>query len=245
MLFPWQAFSAAHFAVAPGVIEFDLENIQTQTFLVTNDGDQRIRLIVRPVYYAVDSRFLAAGKPIDAAQITDDNLTKFILASPRVFSLKPGQKRNVRVSLKKGAGDAPGDYRAHLLVQTLGSAEGPEEGGGAGQGVQIKLTTSLESALAVYARRGKAKPELAWTCAKNAQGQLVINLKNPTPWRYNGWAGLIDPSGTAKPFFMRLVAQRESVKELILNPPYPQSITLQWGPQQDQLTDGSASCQVP
>jgi len=237
-------YGAARFNVSPGLIEFELAKVQTQSFMVSNTGSERVRLIFRPVYFEIDSRFLAAGHPIDSDKQVPDSLAPMLMISPKVLSLKPGQKRVVRTSLKPNQWGKDGDYRAHILIQTLGTkaAKNPAQSGQ--EKVQIKLTMALETAVAVYARKGKANTELSWSCQVNPQGLLELKVTNPSPWRYSGWLGLTDPKGVAKPIVTRLVSFRESKKVFLLNPPFPEKLEIRWAHNEDLEGGAQSHCRI-
>lgn len=243
LLFVGNGMAAARFAVSPGVLKFDLTNVKTQTFIVMNTGKERVRLIVKPIYFELNSRFLAAGDPLPGNEDKQDDLTPYLVVSPRVVSLKPGQKRTIRVSVNPISNPLPGDYRAHLLVKTL--KQDQKKDSDANQGISIQLGVDMETALAVYARNGEGEIPLEATCAKTAEGKLELAISNKSPWRFSGWMELGDPSGKTPPLMVRLVSLRQSLRKFYLNPPFPPSLTVKWGRSQKDLTLGQANCDMP
>lgn len=184
------AMAGNSFLVAPGRIDLDISRPVTQSFIITNNGDGPIRIVIKPIYYKVDDRALNAGTPIHPEVDTQDDLTGFMRLSPRTLNLKPGQRRDVRVSIRPPADMPDGDYRAHLLVKMLdpiGNIESKMDAEGAPEGISMQIKINLETAAAIYGYRGKRDPnQVAFTCARAEDGQLLLNAENPSKWRVEG-----------------------------------------------------------
>jgi P pilus assembly chaperone PapD len=114
------ALSNSLFIVAPGVLHLNLKKKRpVESFIVRNTGSERLRLRLTPIYYPINSRSMNMGTPL-TKEILDD-ISKNLIVAPRIVSLKPGQKRTIRVAFRKNKKFEPGDYRAHVLVKSVDS----------------------------------------------------------------------------------------------------------------------------
>jgi len=78
----------------------------------------------RPMTYRVDLINLrkdAQGKLVESTQALPDDrfAAEFVRFSPRQFTLEPGETQAIRLSLRKPATLAPGEYRSYLRVTEL------------------------------------------------------------------------------------------------------------------------------
>ena len=227
LFLPLSAFANNSFLVAPGIVEFDLKKPITQSFIVTNDGDETIRLKITPTYFKIDDRTFSMGKHLseDTSQIED--LTNSMRVSPKRLSLKPGQRRDIRVSIRPGKDLGDGDYRSHLLVQMLEVARtitnGVAEGG---EGMGMNINVKMETAIAIYGSKGQGKPSLEFFCQKNpTNDKFAIQIVNPTVWRFDGQITLTENGKTI--FDNRLVSLRGSTKDRLFEHTYNPSADYQ------------------
>ncbi|PCI28329.1 MAG: hypothetical protein COB67_06675 [SAR324 cluster bacterium] len=238
----------AFFSVAPGVVQFEFSRLRTQSFMISNTGDERVRLVIRPVYFAVDSRSLRAGTPLNPDRKVQDNISSSLVISPRVLSLAPNQRRKVRVSLRPQKQLRQGDYRAHLLISVLKGKSGRVNPPiTTTTGLAINLDIQMETAVAVYARMGKAVYDFHWDCSKNSQNQLIVTAINPNQWRFKGWVGIFTPESTVKTpplTLVRLISLRESKRPLLTELPAENSVRIRWGLDKEQLNMGSVNCNL-
>jgi len=202
------------FLVAPGRVDVDLSRPKTQSFIITNNGDDKIRLSIDPVYFAVDSKSLAAGEPISENKVGYDDLHQFIRVSPRALSLQPGQRRDIRISVRAPGDLVQGDYRAHLLVRmvetamTVGSSN-PKDPNSVGMQLNIKMETGV----ALYGHMGDRDPKIDFQCRHDESGNVLIQATNTSPWLFDGWVRVFSKGaveGRAPLHEYRLRSIRES-----------------------------------
>ncbi len=208
------ALAKNSFLVAPGRVDFDLSRPKTQSFIITNNGDERIRLKIEPIYFEIDSKSLGAGthlKP-DTAQL--ENLTPYVRVSPKSLSLAPNQRRDIRISIRTPQDLPEGDYRSHLLVSMMETARvvGTEADPDDPNSVGMELSLKMETAVAIYGHKGKRAGSVNIDCVAGEDG-LSIKLTNPTVWRLDGKASVFAANNLqnalATSFFVSL---RESEK---------------------------------
>ena len=99
-------------------------------------------------------QIVAAGTPEPGEQFAQD----LIRYSPRQVTLQPGEAQTVRISVRKPAGLAAGEYRSHLQFERLPDAEGRSDLTQATheESVQtsIKLTALIGASIPVIVRHG-------------------------------------------------------------------------------------------
>ena len=230
------------FSVAPGVFLLNLSKSHTDSILLTNTSERRIRLMIKPVYFAVDSRQLNAGSSLNRETAAIENIAKAIIVSPRVLVLAPGQKRSVRFSVRNRAQSAPGDYRAHLLIKTLeGKQPDLKAGANNTDGMSIRLKLKVQTAVAIYGRIGAPDTKLESRCLRDEKGNLVLEMINKSKWNYRGWLGIYgvaSDEGVSLLKMVRLISLRESKRMISLQLPFDKALELRWGETQENLTSG-------
>ncbi|MEM7651034.1 MAG: hypothetical protein AAF204_02990 [Pseudomonadota bacterium] len=80
--------------------------------------------------------------------ITDFDLSRHIVYTPRRVTLAPGGRQKVKLALRRPPEVAPGEYRAHLAVRTLPADEGDAQvveptGEGLSAAVEINVAFSI------------------------------------------------------------------------------------------------------
>jgi P pilus assembly chaperone PapD len=216
LILPTVSIAKTSFAVAPGRLYFDLNHPKTQSFLIRNNGDKLVHLRIHPTFLPIASRSLHAGLSLITAKEKKTSLTPYILISPPVLSLRPGEQRDVRVSIRPSAHLNPGTYRAHLIVHMLEifhqhhSKHVIQHGS-----VGMNLNFLMEIAVAIYANKGQGSVKLTTACHLNNKKQLVINVTNRTPWNFAGKTTLYKKNGTQKKIASKeIVIYRDSIKEI-------------------------------
>ncbi|MBT4288865.1 MAG: molecular chaperone [Deltaproteobacteria bacterium] len=242
-------FGKASFSVAPGVIEFNLKERKTKSFIISNSGDERIRLMVRPVFFGIDSNSLKAGAPINLENANQDDLTKAIRVSPKVVVLSPGQKRKVRLSIRSKKKLPPGDYRAHLLINILETRKAADNATtplGSEEGMSINLNIKMETAIAIYGRAGTPDTKLDWRCGQNKQGIYFVQAINQSKWNFRGWFGVYSPEENNEKLIteVRLISLRNSVRAIPIRIPPMKTFKIRWGYKQNTHDKGSYLCDL-
>ncbi|MDH4228999.1 MAG: hypothetical protein OEW11_04520 [Nitrospirota bacterium] len=256
-LLPGLAAASNSFLVAPGRVDIDLARPITQVFILTNNGDSPIRLTVEPIYFEVNSSSLHAGEPIYPEKTGQDSLVDFLRVSPRTVSLQPGERRNIRASVRMPPDAPEGEYRAHLLVKMLEDATSMTPGG-ATSGISMILNIKMETAVAIYAHRGTRAGAVEFpSCQLNADGLLVLKGINNTPWRYEGtvrgFVQRVDAGGKGvKPvadspplFGQPFLLLRETTNPVVIRdfqPPHKTPLRLEWQPGPMGGAPGSTTC---
>lgn len=228
LLLSMQLQAKNSFLVAPGLVEFDLTKPTTQSFIITNDGDEPIRLTINPIYFDIGDPSLNMGKHLSDQTRDVEDITKSVRISPKRLSLNPGQRRDIRVSIRPDKSLEDGDYRTHILVQMLETAQviqtaATEDTNGVGMEIAVKM----ETAVAIYGKKGESKPEVEFQCTANIDsGSLTLRTVNSTQWRFDGQVQLINSNqGTTPIFDGRVVSLRGSSRDIDINQAFDQSGT--------------------
>lgn len=124
----------------------------TPTRVVFNDGD-RFALITlvnsgdKPQTYEMGWRYFKmqeegdAYKPVDKS-VTDFDITKYIMFTPRRVTLAPNAKQKIRLRLSRPESVPPGDYRGHFEFASVAeqpTTDGPVTKGSKGATVSINV----------------------------------------------------------------------------------------------------------
>ena len=237
------------FLVAPGRVDFDLSRPNTQSFIITNSGDDKIRLSIEPVYFEIDSRSLAAGEPLDKINPGKDDLRPYIRVSPRTLSLNPGQRRDIRISVRASQDMDAGDYRAHLLVRMLETARIEDVVSDDPAAIGMKLAIKLETAVAIYGYLGERQAELAVNCLRGERGDLLLDINNPTRWRFEGWFSVNSgqASEVAEPLARKHVnSLRESRRQVRMewSPKSGEELGIIWRDAKTDVEKGRTQCKL-
>ncbi|PCJ17135.1 MAG: hypothetical protein COB04_09245 [Gammaproteobacteria bacterium] len=244
-----QVISKNSFLVAPGRVMFDLSRPKTQSFIITNNGDEAIRLNIKVVYFSVDSSSLGIGFPLNEETAKIEDLKPYLRVSPPRLSLKPGQRRDIRISIRPPSSLTEGTYRSHLLVSMMEVAEtitdlNPSEGSG---DVGMHLSLKMETAVAIYGEKGQGQAELQISCVIDAEtGDFNYKITNPSPWRFDGWVRAYSNEGDKKVIQEdRLTIMRESTRSIISkSKPTADSLFLRWSDLNTEELIGSANCPI-
>ena len=226
------AFANSYFIVAPGVLHLNVSKRRPiESFIVRNTGKSKIRLRLAPIYYSINSKSMKMGIPLNN-KIVDD-ISKNLMISPRILSLRPGQKRTVRVAYRKKAKLAPGDYRAHVLIRSVDPIKQKVKPDSSSKGISLNLEIKLQTAIAVYVHSGKSNASLDFTVDKDKLGHILITAKNSTKFKYDGWFQIIQNNNKSK--IERFMIFRESTRAFAIKDNKMESLTVKWGAKKTAL----------
>lgn len=196
------------FLVAPGILEINVDELKTHSFIVTNTGDDPIRLSVDPIYLPIDHHTMNAGTHLRPGVAEEENIVDKVRVSPRKLSLRPGERRYVRVQVRPLKDKEPGDYRAHLLVKMQEVAYTSSTKSENQAGMSLDLDIRMEAAVALYGRKGNPRYRMDLACEKSEAGAFRVSVANPTEWRFEGMLSSGNTDETP------LVVLRESVRKV-------------------------------
>lgn len=208
-------FAKNTFLVAPTSAEISLDRPNTISFVVTNNGDAQVRVEISPIYFPVDSKFMPTAKALYPDTSKKDDLSTHMVISPKVISLKPGEQRTVRVSVRPPSGDLKeGEYRSHVLFSMLDIADSMQTKTNK-DGFSMKLNFKSETAVVVYGSVGKGSASISTNCEILKNKKTKVNITNEGKWRFDGWLRILE--GDKKLAEDKIFMTRESIKEAVLN----------------------------
>jgi len=238
--------AANSFLVAPTSAEIKLDRPTTLSFVVTNNGDEKIRISVSPIFFPVGSKFMPPLKQIGTKGSDYDDISKNMVVSPKVVSLGQGEQRTVRVSVRPPAGLKDGEYRAHILFAMLDVASSVTSKK-KGEGFSMKLDFKSETAVVVYGSVGSGNPDLGATCSV-AKNKTKVSVKNNGLWRFDGWLTIYDAVNKDKKLVEEKVFMtRETSKDILLNwsPTASQKvIKIDWIPLDEKKKRITTTCNI-
>jgi len=146
----------ASFQVSPTRFEFKLNKRFTNSFTVTNNSEKKLRIRVFTSFLDVDDSNKLV--PVKNHQL---DLSKYVVLNPRKFTLRPGQKRVVRFSVRRPPATLkPGEHRVVVFFAELPGFSGrppPKQSAAPGTlgGMRIELLTRL--GITMYGMKGEPK----------------------------------------------------------------------------------------
>ena len=153
------AFSAAAGSLSVTPLRIELSSAQRSVALtVRNDGDQPA---------VVQAQLVAWSQADDADRLEP---TTDILASPPIFTVAPGASQILRIALRR-APDAAREGSYRILVTEVPGKPQPDF-----TGTQFALKISLP--IFVDASSAKTAPQLEWSGARTAKGELALTAVN-------------------------------------------------------------------
>ncbi|HOW16345.1 MAG TPA: hypothetical protein PK443_01395 [bacterium] len=207
--------SANSFLVAPTSAEIKLNRPNTISFVVTNNGDARIRVSVSPIFFPVGSKFMPPLKSMSKEDKNYDDISKNMVVSPKVISLSPGEQRTVRVSVRPPANLKDGEYRSHILFSMLDVASSVTSKKNGDGGLSMKLDFKSETAVVVYGSIGTGKFDLSTTCSA-INKKTKVNIVNNGFWRFDGWL-VINDDKDKRIVEEKVFMTRQTSKDVLLN----------------------------
>ena len=166
------AFAAGQLMVTPTRIVFE-GNERTKQVNVINNGSEagrfRISFVRRKM--TEDGKFEAVDE--NEPGMYSDNYIRF---SPRQVTLQPGQSQTVRLMLRKKRDMEDGEYRSHLLFQSLPDAAASdinELAGNRSEGLSVQLIPVIGITIPVIVRQGKLDSTVSLSDFKIKQGNTV------------------------------------------------------------------------
>lgn len=244
----YQLLAKGAFLVAPTHFVLPLGGrVPTKTMVVSNTGDRTIHLRVTPIFLKADSRSLTLGHSLPAHSEKRADLSPYIRVSPRAFSLRPGQEREVRMSIHAPHDLPKGAYRSHLLFHMIRPNQWQQTSGGRDKqahSMALSLSLTMEMAISVYATQGQGQPHLTFVCEQEKAGNLAVHVRNDSPWRFEGPL-TISNSHAAMAHTLDLVMLRDTQRKLsVAMQAKPGIYHLHWQAEAPYRGRGQATCRV-
>lgn len=241
--------SGTSFLVAPTSAEIDLKKPNTVSFVVVNNGDNRIRVSASPIFFPVGSKFMPPMESIVNEKEDRDDLSKYMVVSPKVVSLKSGERRTIRVSIRPSVELSEGEYRAHVLFSTIdiersASVRRKKKDG---DGFSMSMSFKTETGVVIYGSKGKGSSKMDAKCYL-IKDKTKIKIINSGLWRFDGWLTIYDPNNRNKKLVEEKVfLTRQSKQDVLLNwVPFgdQKNIKIEWIPLDTKLERTTSTCTI-
>jgi len=197
-------FAAGQLMVSPTRIVFEGGERTKQVNLINNGSETgrfRISFVRRKMTADGKIEELAEN---EAGMFSDE----FVRFSPRQVTLQPGQSQTVRLMLRKKRGIADGEYRSHMLFQSLpdpAASDINELAGNKSEGLSVQLIPVIGITIPVIVRQGKLNSSVtlsdfeikqANTVRASSVLSLIINREG-TSSAYGDFRVYFTPKGGA------------------------------------------------
>jgi len=149
-----QVYAAAQLMISPTRVEFEGSDRTKQVHLINNGSDTgryRISFVQRKMLESGQIEAIEENEP----GLYSDDMVRF---SPRQVTLLPGQSQTVRLMLRKKRDLKDGEYRSHLMFQSLPdptTSDIEELASADTKGVTVKLIPIVGITIPVIVKQGK------------------------------------------------------------------------------------------
>ena len=181
LLLSFNAYAVAQLMVTPTRVVFE-GNERTKQINLINNGSDTGRFKISFVRKNMTSE--GGMKLVDENEpgLYSDEMIRF---SPRLVTLEPGQSQTVRLMLRKKRGMADGEYRSHMMFQSLPdpaasdvsnlTSENPDA-------LSIKLVPIIGISIPVIVRQGELSADVSLSGfeikqSNTVEAQSVLSLQ--------------------------------------------------------------------
>ncbi|MDA0148230.1 fimbrial biogenesis chaperone [Vibrio sp. LaRot3] len=188
--------SLAQLLIAPTRLVLDGSNTTTQKVVVENTGDEPVRLEISTTYKKVVG---------DGVYRHDDNIAaleniqdSIRISPPVIRSLKPGQRRTIRVRVDAIDTNQPdGEYRAYLRFSPTPTTESAPKTSQENT-TSIDITFKISTFIPVYVSKGQPAQNFTLQCHEGN-----FSIVNNSAFQLDTWLKLSDESEPKKLILLR------------------------------------------
>ena len=172
LLINFNAYAAAQLMVTPTRVVFE-GNERTKQINLINNGADTGRFKVSFVRKYMTPEGSIKNIEEDEPGLYSDEMVRF---SPRLVTLAPGQSQTVRLMLRKKSGTADGEYRSHMLFQSLPDAAATDVKNltsNDSEGLAIQLIPVVGITIPVIVRQGELSADVSLSGFEIKQANTV------------------------------------------------------------------------
>jgi len=172
LLISFNAYAAAQLMVTPTRVVFEGNERTKQINLINNGADTgrfKVSFVRKKMTPEGGIKAVEENEP----GLYSDEMVRF---SPRLVTLAPGQSQTVRLMLRKKSGTADGEYRSHMLFQSLPDATATDVKNltsNNSEGLAIQLIPVVGITIPVIVRQGKLSAEVSLSGFEIKQANTV------------------------------------------------------------------------
>ncbi|MEI6092712.1 MAG: hypothetical protein WCQ47_03400 [bacterium] len=206
LMFFCSSYLYSNLMIAPTRLEAKLDRQTTESFIVVNRSEDKVKIGVEPIPFSEDMK--------------NSRIEKYITINPKVVSLDAGKSRVIRVTVKPDAElrKKAGEYYARIMFKTLAKEKkaGKEERPKGSQDVGMKIDLIFNISIPVYGSVGTGTPELKAQCFVDKDGAPKVKIENTGLWRFDGYLVLYGKNRESELAKERVMITRQSSKEITL-----------------------------
>ncbi len=160
LLISFNAYAIAQLMVTPTRVVFEGNERTKQINLINNGTDTgrfKISFVRKNMTPEGGIKVIEENEP----GLYSDEMVRF---SPRLVTLEPGQSQTVRLMLRKKSGTADGEYRSHMLFQSLPDATATDVKNLTSENsetLSIQLIPIVGISIPVIVRQGKLNADVS------------------------------------------------------------------------------------
>ncbi len=172
LLVSFNVFAVAQLMVTPTRVVFEGNERTKQITLINNGADSgrfKVSFVRKNMTTEGGVEVIKEGEP----GLYSDEMVRF---SPRLVTLAPGQSQTVRLMLRKKSGTSDGEYRSHMMFQSLPDAAVTDVNKLASEskgGVSIRLIPVVGITIPVIVRQGKLNADVSLSGFELKQSNTV------------------------------------------------------------------------
>ncbi len=181
LILSFNASALGQLMVSPTRVVFE-GNERTKQISVINNGSETGRFRISFVRRNMNAEGKIKKVKENEPGLYSDEMVRF---SPRQVTLEPGQSQTVRLLLRKKSGTADGEYRSHMMFQSLPNADASDVNNLASDQTKeltVRLIPVVGITIPVIVRQGKLDSKISLSDFEIKQGntvkaQSVLSLK--------------------------------------------------------------------
>lgn len=209
---PHSAFAGANLMVTPSRVVFE-ERTRTAQVTLLNTGDETGTFRITFIRQQMTETGQFVNVEADEEGLYADPMVRY---SPRQIMLPPGQSQIVRLMLRKPRDLAHGEYRSHMLFQSipqvtnssLESALRTEQ-----QGISVEIIPIVGISIPIIVRHGKLEssislenPRLVPATEENQTPHIALEMhRHGNQSVYGDFRAIYTPQGGGEPVTIGLV----------------------------------------
>ncbi len=151
LTFPAIVSAADALQVLPTRVVMDKQKSAEVTLVNKGTDAGTYRILLRNIRTDDDGKFIPVETP-NADELFADKMIRF---SPRRVTVEPGNFQKIRVMLKKSKGLPDGEYRTHMVFQSLPQVSGSDLEEVEGEELAVSVDPVIEISIPIIVRVGK------------------------------------------------------------------------------------------
>ncbi|ANS87648.1 hypothetical protein VSVS12_03948 [Vibrio scophthalmi] len=173
--------SYAQLLIAPTRIVIDGSKTVTEQVIIENTGNEALRVEINSVYKPIASNDVTRNNP--NVQTIEDISSKLRLSPPVIRSLKPNQRRTIRIQIPAIPDSLPdGEYRTYLQFSPTTTVPSQKSSEDKSADSSIDIQFNVHTFIPLYQAKGTPIQKMEFDCNPS---QLTI--VNQGKFQFSAW----------------------------------------------------------